>query len=223
MATKYSSDAMIARRRGILEATQRLVSRGDGGFTMRDLARESGVATGTLYNLFGGQDALIAEAVIDVFERRVTGMTTPDQESDPLALFEARTEAAYKEILRVPAYAKKMVQIYFSAEPNQEVRRTLHDVPATFARQYLERLQSDGHLEDWVSSERLADQLPPAQYATVERWAAGEISDDALLDSTIYAGYAVLVGATKGTVHGRIVKRLGELKRKAKKAASDAA
>ena len=135
MATKYSSDAMIARRKGILEAAQKLLSRDGGSFTMRDLAQESGVATGTLYNLFGSQDAVIAEAVIEVFEQRVTGMTTPDQESDALALFEARSEAAYKEILRVPAYAKKMVQIYFNAEPGQEVRRTLHDVPAAFAQQ----------------------------------------------------------------------------------------
>lgn len=223
MATKYSSDAMIARRKGILEATQKLLSQNDGTFTMRDLARESGVATGTLYNLFGSQEAVIAEAVIEVFEQRVTKMAVPNQEDDPLALYEARTEAAYREILRVPAYAKKMVQIYFSGEPDQEIRRTLHNVPAAFSRQFLERLQAEGQLNDWVSPEHLADQIPPAQYAVVERWAAEDIGDGALLDDTLYAGYALLAGATKGKTHDRVVKRLKELERRAKQTASNAA
>ena len=223
MATKYSSDAMIARRKGILEAALKLLSRDDGAFTMRDLARESGVATGTLYNLFGSQDALLAEAVIAVFEQRVTGMATPDQEDDPLALYEARTEAAYREILRVPAYAKKIVQIYFSGEPDQEIRRTLHNVPASFALQFLELLQADGQLNDWVSPEHLADQISTAQYAVVERWAAEDVSDGALLESTLYAGYVLIAGATKGDTHDRVVKRLKELEPKAKRAASNAA
>lgn len=223
MATKYSSDAMIARRKGILEATLKLLSRDDGTFTMRDLARESGVATGTLYNLFGSQDALVAEAVIEVFEQRVTGMAVPDQEDDALALYEARTEAAYKEILRVPAYAKKMVQIYFSGEPGQEIRRTLHDVPAAFARQFLDRLKADGQLNDWVSIEHLANQMPTAQYAVVERWAAEDIDDDQLLGATLYAGYVLLAGATRDKTRSRVIERLKELEQNAKRSASSAA
>ena len=219
MPTKYSSDAMIARRKGILEAVLKLLSQNDGTFTMRDLARESCVATGTLYNLFSSQDAVIAAAVIEVFEQRVTGIATLDQKGDPLALYEALIEAAHREILRVPAYAKKMLQIYFSGEPGQEVRRTLHKVPASFALQFFELLQADGQLNDWVAPEHLADQMPTAQYAAVERWAAKDIGDSALLENTLYATYILLAGATKGYTHDRVVNRLKEIERKAKKTA----
>ena len=60
---KYLSDKMVARRRHILETAQTMLARDDGSFTMRGLARESGVATATIYNLYGSQDAVIAARI----------------------------------------------------------------------------------------------------------------------------------------------------------------
>ena len=114
---KYESRKMIARREHIVETALDMMARDDGEFTMRDLAKESGVATGTLYNLFGSQDALVAEAVGTVFEERVSAMVVLPDSDDIAELIRARNEASFQEIMRVPAYAIKMMQIYFAAHP----------------------------------------------------------------------------------------------------------
>ena len=52
------------RRQRILDAARSLiVKRGVPGLTMRGLARESGLAVKTLYNLWGGQDAILRALV----------------------------------------------------------------------------------------------------------------------------------------------------------------
>jgi AcrR family transcriptional regulator len=133
-AGKYGSDGMIARRRRIIETALDLMGNNKGEFTMRDLAQASNVATGTLYNLFGSQDALVAEAVVTVFEERVDRLVVEPEGDNIADLVRARGDAAYKEIMRVPAYAKTMVKIYFAGEPGSPVRKKLHEIPKTGCR-----------------------------------------------------------------------------------------
>ena len=118
----YQSDKMASRRQRILETTQSLLSTGDGHFTMRDLAKQSGVATATLYNLYGGQDALVSDAVADIFEQRVDNLATIGAGDTVQAAILARQTAACQEIFREPLFAKKMVELYFNGEPSSDAR-----------------------------------------------------------------------------------------------------
>ena len=70
-ASRYASDAMAERRARILETARDMLVEEGGKFTMRDLAKRSGVALATLYNIFGSQDELVAQAVVQVFEERI--------------------------------------------------------------------------------------------------------------------------------------------------------
>ena len=195
---RYSSDAMVARRRRIIETALDLMARNGGDFTMRDLAKESGVATGTLYNLFGGQDALVAEAVITVYEERVTALAVMPETDDVTDIIRARGDAAHAEIMRVPAYAIKMAHLYFAGPPGSPVRNTLHAIPAAFWVGLLKDMDREGALAAWVDSAMLADELTSAQYGVVARWAAGDMDDEALPTRTFYVACAMLVGALKG-------------------------
>jgi AcrR family transcriptional regulator len=78
---RISNDAKLATRRRILEAARRLFARdGFDGAATRDLAREAGIAAGTLFNYFPTKDAvalsLAAEALAearDGYQRKRRG------------------------------------------------------------------------------------------------------------------------------------------------------
>ena len=63
----YDSPRQIARREAILKCARESLSKhGYEGLTMRGLAEEVGVATSTLYNLYGNKDDLLLAAVDDL-------------------------------------------------------------------------------------------------------------------------------------------------------------
>lgn len=220
---KYESETMIARRARIVATALDMMARNDGDFTMRALAKESGVATGTLYNLFGGQDGLVAEAVSQVFEERVNGMTVAPKGDDVADIVEARNEAAFQEIMRVPAYAKAMVRIYFSGDQDSPIRKQLHDIPTEFWIEQLEILKVDGALEDWVDIKSLADQMTIAAYSVVAQWAAGDIDDDSLRIGNVYFVLVLLAGAVKGRHRDSVIRKLKSLKKNTTSTKSTAA
>ncbi|MGH9362599.1 MAG: TetR/AcrR family transcriptional regulator, partial [Thermoanaerobaculia bacterium] len=60
------------RRARILAAARELIAeRGYEGLTMRDLAHASRVSVPTLYNLFGGKQAILLGELEETFERVV--------------------------------------------------------------------------------------------------------------------------------------------------------
>jgi len=203
---------MVSRRLRIIEVTQALLSEGDGQFTMRDLATKCGVATGTLYNLYGSQDALIADAVTDIFERRVLDMAAAAPNASLYRAITARQDAAYQEIMRAPIFARIMVELYFSGEPNSRVWQVLHTIPTETAINQLEQVKALGDLEDWVDIPRLADQVIRANYAVVSSWATGMLSDEEFAVETLYGAYAMILGALKGTSRAEVKAALLQLK-----------
>ena len=209
---KYLSDKMVARRRHILETAQAMLARDDGSFTMRGLARESGVATATIYNLYGSQDAVIADAVADIFERRVNGMADMPENATFLEAAIARQEAAHREIMREPAFARKMVELYFDAGPGGHVRNMLHSEPSDRLSAQLADLQDKGLVEDWVDVHELADQITRATYAVIALWAAGDIPDNAMSPAVLRSTFALVAGALKGTAREEVVAFLEKTK-----------
>jgi len=204
---------MASRRLAILETAQALLSQDDGQFTMRDLAKKSGVATGTLYNLYGSQDALIADAVADIFERRVVGLTSMPAEQSLVSEITSRQQAAFHEIMREPLFAKKMVELYFSSEPGSRVREMLHAIPTESTIGQLERIRALGDLHRWVDIERLANHMTRANYAAVSSWAAEELTNEEFNDEILYVTYVNLLGALKGATYEQVREALSHLEK----------
>ena len=209
---KYLSDKMVARRRHILETAQTMLARDDGSFTMRGLARESGVATATIYNLYGSQDAVIADAVVDIFERRVNGMADMPENATFLEAAIAWQDAAHREIMREPAFARKMVELYFDAKPDSHVRNMLHSEPSDRLSAQLADLRKNSLVENWADTRELADQITRATYAVIALWAAGDIPDETLNLAVLRSTFAIVAGGLKGSAREEVITYLEKTK-----------
>ena len=66
---KYESARQLERQSHIIETARRLLEEeGYEGMTMRGLAKQAGVAQGTLYNLYSSKDELVLAAINYVLE-----------------------------------------------------------------------------------------------------------------------------------------------------------
>ncbi len=194
--SRYASDTMARRAATILEAARYLLSQG-GGFSMKALAAESGVAVATLYNIFGSKENLVADAVIGVFKSRVY----PDENrlsDDPLERIAAGVARASTEILKRPEYARAMLEVYFSQKADRRVSEILHEEVARNHRVALTQMRAKGELSAEKSINSLADDFTALQYSVVANWAAGRIPDrrlrDRLMRSTLDAYHLVRSG-----------------------------
>ena len=208
--SRYASDAMADRRARILEAAREMLVEEDGKFTMRDLAKRSGVALATLYNIFDSQDELVAQAVVQIFVDRIEAMI-PEETGSIFELIDRQQELSHAEILRVPAYAKKMLSIYFNEGTDSQIRHVLHGQAVAGNLRFLKPLAREKMLEPWVNVDLLASDMATASYAVISRWAAGEISDDALLARQSHMRFALLAGAVTGKFERQVKKRLSQL------------
>lgn len=211
--SRYASEAMRLRRARILVAARELLAEDGAKFTMRDLARRSGVALATLYNTFESQDALTSEAVVEIFEQRIDQLVPSETESI-FGMLEERAKLVADEILRVPAYAKRMTTIYFGAETQSPIRDVLHSQPFAVHQSTLRRFRDEGALADWVNIEAMANELTANQYAVVSRWGAGEFEDQELANRSLYSLLAALAGMLVGTRRAQCERLLMKLKPK---------
>jgi AcrR family transcriptional regulator len=93
------------QKREILDAAGRLLIRaGHEQFSMRDLAREVGCATGTLYLYFEDKDELVATLVEESFERLIDDLERPLPGLTPLEYLREMMHAYIRFGLNNPDY-----------------------------------------------------------------------------------------------------------------------
>ena len=182
------------RRDAILGAAEALIRRNGGiGFSMRDLAKEAGVAFVTPFNLFdnkGGVLAALFEARLET--QRRTLQRDARETSDPvermlhLAVTSARAYSTdpdlYRPLLRaLPAVA-----------PSDDLR--LLDLAIGLWRTVLESARGDGMLAAERNLELLARTLHVGFRGTLSLWAADDI-DAAELEHQAEYGVALTLAA----------------------------
>ena len=170
---------MADRRAHILAVTRQLMAESDGAVAMRSLAERSGVALATIYNIFGGQERLVAAALADMFNHRLPAWHTESQNA-PFAIVDERIDAALAEIWREPVFAKRMSQMFFSHDATDEAARLLHDLPIQFYTKQAQGLRSAGLLRPEIDIHTWADDQLAIAFAIIARWATGHIGDDEL-------------------------------------------
>ena len=173
----YASAQISERRARILsEALSLIIETGSTGFTVQELSRRADVAPRTLYYAFGDKEGVIESAVIEHFSSltRRNGLAP----AAPYAPWVMRAmDVTLGEILRVPNYARAMVEVYFSPSANSRIvgalRRISNGVPALWLNAEME----GAHVWPWVDAETFLEQLSDLQYATLHAWAVGELGD----------------------------------------------
>lgn len=210
---KYASTRQQERRSKIMEETRDLIAEfGVEGVTMRDLAERSGVALATLYNNYGSKDALISDAVQELFEERLTNLAQVPTEADPLLAYETRLKASVSEIHRIPEYAKVMTVLYFTQSGQDGIRDILHGFAKSGYLAVLENLAQDGLLLDTVVPDLLADEITSSNYAVIAKWRQGHVTDEALFNRMMYTGLTLIAGSARPKLQAKIQARLSALK-----------
>ena len=106
----------IERRERILEAVRdRLSSHGYDGLSMRDLADSANVSPTTLYNLFGGKDALVLAALRDLLDQ--IAVRVAQSEATGMQRLLIGAEEIGRQIVATPEYAEGMTRTLFNADP----------------------------------------------------------------------------------------------------------
>ncbi len=142
------------RRAEIRAVTRRLLAEeGVEGVTMRRIARESGFALQTIYNLVGPRDQAITDAIseysLHVGRVASTGATPPTL-GKVVDMWIAGAEAC-------PEFARQCHRIYFT--PSRAIYCRFRDIQIRGMAKFLRNQEAAGAMYFHTSPRRLAEQL----------------------------------------------------------------
>ena len=205
---KYASKAMEERRSVILKCARTLIRKGKGDFSMRELAVESGVALGTLYNNFDGQADIVAQAILEVYVKRIYEPNLDIDES-PLEHLRVRQSRVAAEVLRRPDFARQMVRIYFGGD--RKLGALLHAESLNDKTALVAALRKRAVLAEGVEDHILSENLSVSQYGIIGRWAAGGIANKMLAYRLEFMTLMLLMATTRKSFQSKIQERLNQL------------
>ncbi len=207
----YFSPMIIARRRRLLKEARHMIAEdGIDGFSIRKLCQRAGVAQRTLYNAFQNKDRLIALAIreaFDEFQAYVRTGTDPGSLSGLIT----RTIAINRRNFRVRNYTKAVCAIYFAPTTPRDVWQTLQDMSLRANGEWLQRRRADIH--PWIDLDHFAHSMANVQYATINDWCLGRLTDDEYLPRLAENMLLLIIGAVHGDLANEAADYLEAIKR----------
>jgi AcrR family transcriptional regulator len=199
------------RRARILRAARQLIAeRGYDGLTMRDLAQASRVSVPTLYNLFGGKQALLLGELEVTFARVLAGSESVKTGS-AVARALATCDAGNNDLLAVPRYSRELILLFLTAEDTVAVRRTAAEQYARLMAGILRDGQAAGEIAAWVDPLPLSRRMFQHYTMAMIEWARGELDTDEFRAVTRYGMCLMLLGVAVGAAGRRLKKELQTL------------
>ena len=167
------------RRQRILDIAKTLIaSQGFEAFTLSQLAREAGVSTPTIHNLFGKKDDIFQELVSQMVDTIALALSNPDM-SDPIEGAEVFTDnllQLYKQdeaFYRSAFMAADRTGLFDPELPSGIFHHSLQ-IAERLCTQALE----DGFLQGNIETAKLAQQLFSCQRLARQDWVNGYIDLD---------------------------------------------
>ena len=198
---KYKSDAIVERRRRILRETRNLIAEtGYSNFNIRDLCARAGIAQKTLYNAFGGKDNVIA-AAIQEFIIEFNERTTFRFAGDTLDGVLEGTLRIQAENMRVAAYTRAIVAVFYGSSGSEFVRRSIRETCNRWNTTFIAAIEEANGLAVGVTPEWFSQMIVSSSFSVTSDWCAGEIPDDEFLDRAAETLLIVVAGATRGKVN----------------------
>jgi len=199
------------RRARILHAARELIAeRGYAGLTMRDLAHASRVSVPTLYNLFGGKQAILLGELEQTFASVVASIeSVPTGSTVERAL--ATCDAGNDDLLSVPRYSRELILLFLTAEDTAPLRRDAAERYARLMAGILRDGQKAGEIEAWIDPLVLARRMFAHYQLAMIEWARGEIGADEFRAVTRYGMCLMLLGVARGGAQRRLTTTLQDL------------
>lgn len=201
------------RRRRILAAARKIIGKhGYDGLTMRDLAVASRVSVPTLYNLFGGKVAILAEEMQETFAS-IARTPMSSLHADFVDRVFAVYDAGFHEMLGKPGYYREVVRVFLTERETDALRRSVELRYIEAMADNLRAAQTTGELADWVDAELLSAQLFFHYMMSFLGWAKGDLDDDRVRSVAHYGLCMLLLGVVRGDSVRRLEKRLRDLQK----------
>jgi AcrR family transcriptional regulator len=194
------TERQIRRRENILAAARKLISeKGYEGVTMRDLARESGVAPKTLYHQFENKEKLLRTAVEERFRYLYQVIDDAQIAKGVDRLFHILDSVA-KTTAENVAYARALAPLLGSAENS-----TFTLIRKRTYRRAIEQIAAEGDFLDWVDVEVLATlvfrQVNPIYLSSWMARTSGRVATHVVkLDICL-----ILAAVTRGYTHDKVI------------------
>jgi AcrR family transcriptional regulator len=209
----YSSPAIHERRHRILKAARNLLA-DDGleGFSIRKLSKRAEVAQRTLYNAFHSKDRIMAIVIRETYEgvnRNLRYHTSPDTLDgiiDRLISINSRN-------LKSRNYTRVVASLYFSPDIARDIWMAMRAMVDLNLRKWLDRLDRENGLQGWVNVDDLAGDIANIEYAIINDWAQGRLSDDEYLMRLVIAVLSHTVGVTAGPEQEKALSMLTDIGR----------
>lgn len=167
------------RRQRILDIAKNLIaSQGFEAFTLSQLAKEAGVSTPTIHNLFGKRDDIFQELVSQMVNTISLALSNPDM-SDPIEGAEVFTDNLlhlYKQdeaFYRSAFMAADRTGLFDPALPSGIFSQSLQ-----IAQRLCTQALEDGFLQGNIETAKLAQQLFACQRLARQDWVNGYIDLD---------------------------------------------
>ena len=172
---KYESPRQLQRQSNILATVRSMLEEvGYEGMTIRGLAKRAGVAQGTLYNLYGGKDALVLAAVDDLLSQ-LTGTAAREAPSEGIDAIFAMSGIIGAQVEATPGYADAMTRILFHVGQDDPLVDVLFARSYPFLKSQLEVARKNGEVRPDIDTGLVARHLVGQQWGVVLLWMMGMI------------------------------------------------
>jgi AcrR family transcriptional regulator len=196
------------RRKRILTAARGLIAeRGYDGLTMRDLAEASRVSVPTLYNLFGGKQAILLGELESTFAAVVAGIEQA-RTGNVVDRALATCDAGNAELLTTPRYSRELILLFLTSSETAPLRRSSAEGYAQLMAELLRDGQKAGDVEPWVDPLVLSRRMFAHYQLAMIEWARGELDEDGFRIATRYGMCAMLLGVTRGKAQRQVTKEM---------------
>jgi AcrR family transcriptional regulator len=203
------------RRQHILNIAKNLIAtEGFEAFTLTQLAREAGVSSPTVYNLFGKKDDIFQELVSEMVTTIGVALSNPDM-SDPIAGAEAFTD----NLLHLYQQDEAFYRAAFLAA--DRTRLFDHELPTGIFHQSLQiakricaDAKADGFLYGNIETAKLAEQLFACQRLARQDWVNGYIDLKRYRKQVLIGMYITYAADARPDFHKRLCEEIQQLKNK---------
>jgi len=200
------------RRERIVKAAKKLVAeRGYDGLTMRDLADAARVSVPTLYNLFGGKDAILVAEVQSLATSIAASL--PRNGDSFFARGMAAFEAGMRFVEEAPEFFRAVMQMFLTSPQTNEMRRRTEDAFIAIMTMNLEAAKQAGQLADWAEPPIVAGHMFGQYMAAFLAWGAGELDMPSFRIVALSGLCHLLAGVARGPFAVEVEARIREVQK----------
>ncbi len=191
---------MQQRRADVLAGTRKLISlHGLDNFTVKMIAEEAATTTTTIFNIWGDKEAIIRQAISEVFHLNLFNERSDKPET--VSELIAYVDWTWEQILALGPYIAAVASYFFGREDKRGIRATLKAEGEAPYRHFIDHACRIGALRQGIDLVALADCITSQIFASMHAWSIDEIDDATLrlrLHLAVFAHLPHVIGGPIG-------------------------